>query len=162
MIEKWVCNFINEDLSCRWEWIYKYIRSKVEIEWIFDLQVNWNHFSDFIWFITFAVRDIIEWRNHSFLIFSQWILITDKDGRILKEREYQRDLFIFKLKTWLKQSEEVFWEEYKKMSQWKKSQHYDRFLEIEWKVESTILLEREKMMAILNREKGVWGELDLF
>ena len=162
MIEKWVCDFANEDMNYKWEWVYKYNGKKVEVEWIFDLRINWNALNDFIWFISFWVRDIIEWRNHSSLIFSQWIVIADKNWKILKEREFERDLFVFKMRTGLSPSDEIFWEEYKKMSQWKKNQYYERYLKLEAIVEKTILLEREKMMSNLNKEKGIWGELDLF
>lgn len=162
MIEKWVCDFWNEEMNYKWEWVYKYNGRQVAVEWIFDLRINWNVLTDFIWFMNFSVRDIVEWRNHSSLIFSQWIVIADKNGDIIKEREFERDIFVFKMKTWLSPSEEDFWEEYKKMTQWKKNQYYERYLKLEAVVEKTILLEREKMMATLNKEKGIWGELDLF
>ncbi len=62
----------------------------------------------------------------------------------------------------MNENEEKFLRFFSKMGKWEKKLHYSRYINIQHKVGSYLIEEKERLMNILNQEKWFGWDLELF
>lgn len=152
-------NGVNPRREIYGEWIFQIDENKFSLEWIFTLS---EEVEKYIGRISFSIQDIVKGHSNDFLLFS-YLFDFEPLGESKKILHGpKRSIFYLKLKTWLNEEEEKFLRSYNTMLSADKQRYQTKFLEIEKKIEQNIIEEREKIMHLLNDEKGHWGDLELF
>lgn len=161
---KWVCDFSNnfnwtKRLNISWEWLVEVKDWKMTIDWIFTIDKQTERL---VWTIETKVSDIVEWYNHSFLIFILWLRHINNIWRVFNFSNIVRDIILLKLKTWLNPEEERFIRDYNKMSLAKKRECEDKYKALVEKIELFMISEKEKIMSVLNTSKWIGWWIELF
>lgn len=164
-MKEWVWTITNDfngpkRLTISWHWIYTVDQDsrtfQVEWEWSF-----WWEAYKMIGIISMKISDILEWKNHDYLIF--WRDTSLKSIRwsipfSLKSNE----IWYLKTSTGLTEDEEKYLRLYKTLSKTRQTEEREQKMKIDQKIDFHIREERERINWLLNNTKGVGWDLELF
>lgn len=141
------------------EGIFSIEKNTFQMEWTFALNQS---VQEMIWVLSFSVRELIDGNDQDMLIF--W---ADLSYQALCESRccippLKRDIFYLKLSTWLNPEEERFLRDYNRMNQFSRQRAQRRYDELQERIHIHIVEERERIMHLLNNQKGHGWGVDLF
>lgn len=165
-MKEWV-GFITNNFSwssrrvdMSWNGIYRLDKESrafsIEGEWTF----HWETYK-MIWTVAMRVTDIIEWRSHEYLIFWRDIQLSSIRGSFPFSPNYS-DIWYLKTSTWLTEDEEKFLRLYERSSKETQQSERDKYSWLQEKIRENILKERERLGVLLNENKWLSGEIELF
>lgn len=142
-------------VTSEWEIIYEQRKWILTIDWQHDFSVEWE-IKSFIWKVNFVLTDLVEWRNHSYLLFCREV-----NSEICKSRS--RTIKILTIESWLSEEELRRYEFLKKNFRVLTTEQRELLDSLEKRKLEYLYWRKEQFQTAINTSKWIetW-ELELF